>query len=353
MKKKVRLKDIARLAGVSAGTVDRVLHNRGRVSKDALKKVMDVMKDIDYKPNIIARALGSNKTYHISALVPDPEVDPYWAQSMSGILQAEAEWAKYGVTVDYSLFNQYDRDSFLTAANAIFDHNPAGVMVAPLFYREALPYFKRFRELDLPYVLFNTFIPEAEPLSFVGQNLYRSGRLAGELMAIGQICPCTFAVLHVHEDIPNSPHLIEKEKGFREYFSDLTENGQEIVTLNLTDPDNPTFEEAVYSLAANKNLKGLFVSTSKAYSIAAILKKKNIKNIRLIGYDLLEENLHYLKEGLISFIINQNPKRQAFLGLTHLASSLVFKTQSPKTDLLPLGVITRENLQSYLHSNIR
>ena len=45
--KNIRIKDIARLAGVSAGTVDRVLHNRGRVSEEALQKITAVMEQID------------------------------------------------------------------------------------------------------------------------------------------------------------------------------------------------------------------------------------------------------------------------------------------------------------------
>ena len=68
--KNIRIKDIAKLAGVSVGTVDRVLHNRGKVSEYALKKVTEVMNQIDYKPNLIARTLGSNKNYRIAALIP-------------------------------------------------------------------------------------------------------------------------------------------------------------------------------------------------------------------------------------------------------------------------------------------
>jgi LacI family transcriptional regulator len=86
--KSIRIKDIAQLAGVSVGTVDRVLHNRGRVSEDALTKVMGVLDQIDYKPNLIARTLGANKTYRIAALMPDPKQDPYWAYSRSGLTQA-------------------------------------------------------------------------------------------------------------------------------------------------------------------------------------------------------------------------------------------------------------------------
>jgi LacI family transcriptional regulator len=351
-KKNIRIKDIAKLAGVSTGTVDRVLHNRGRVSEDALHKVMEVMKGIDYKPNVIARTLGSSKTYRIAVLVPDPSVDPYWAQSMSGISQAESEWSKYGVVIEPFLFNQYDKASFEAAAASVIKVNPAGVLVAPLFYREALPFFNLYKESNIPFVLFNTRIAEAEPICFIGQELYRSGRVAAELVSMGQPYPCSFAVLHIHEDIPNSPHLMEKERGFREYFADLKKPGFEIKTLNLGDPDDPGFEAQCNPLFNGKNLRGIFVSTSRAYAIAKLLQQKGTKGIRLVGYDLLEANMQYLKSGQLNFIINQNPKRQAFLGINHLASTLVFKTNAPKNDLLPLEVITRENLLSYLNSHI-
>jgi LacI family transcriptional regulator len=100
-------------------------------------------------------------------------------------------------------------------------------------------------------------------------------------------------------------------------------------------------------------LKGVFVSTSKGSFIAAsFLEKVRKTDVILIGYDMLEENLQYLKSGTIDFIINQNPKRQAFLGINYLAEHLVFKKNTPAEDLLPLEVITRENLQSYLNSGI-
>ena len=68
--KTIRIKDIALKAKVSTGTVDRVLHNRGRVSAKVQEKVLKIIKEMDYEPNLIARALGSKKTYHIAALFP-------------------------------------------------------------------------------------------------------------------------------------------------------------------------------------------------------------------------------------------------------------------------------------------
>ena len=62
MGKTYRLKDIAELSGVSTGTVDRILHNRGKVSEEAQKKVEKVLKEIDYHPNLIARSLALKKS---------------------------------------------------------------------------------------------------------------------------------------------------------------------------------------------------------------------------------------------------------------------------------------------------
>ncbi|MFZ6009181.1 MAG: substrate-binding domain-containing protein [Bacteroidota bacterium] len=352
--KNVRIKDIAQLAGVSVGTVDRVLHNRGRVSEDALKKVMTVLDQIDYKPNLIARTLGANKSYRIAALIPNPQQDPYWASTKAGISQAEAEWLRYGVTIEQYFFNLYDKNSFKSVAEAVTHAKPDGILVAPIFYHETLPFFDIIKKSEIPFVLFNTNIPEASALSFIGQNLFESGRVGAELMYLAQQGkPGVLAVLHINEDLDNSVHLLEKEKGFREYFNAKNHSGYEVRTLNLNNPSEPIFEKQLSSFLSDPNLSGIFVSTSKAtYLIASFLEKHNRRGLTLIGYDMLDQNIQYMKKGIIDFLINQNPKRQAFLGINHLVCYLVLKKESPQKDLLPLEIITRENLDSYLNSGI-
>jgi LacI family transcriptional regulator len=349
--KNIRIKDIARLAGVSAGTVDRVLHNRGRVSEEALKKITEVMEQIDYKPNLIARTLGSNKKYNVAVLFPNPALDPYWEQANTGIEMAQAEWTQYGVTVDLFLFDLLDKDSFPKIAQKVLDAQPDGVVAAPIYYHESLPVFQLFKDREIPYVLFNTNIPEVSPMSFIGQNVYESGRVGAELMNIGQQEPGTFAVLHIDEDIHDSIHLLEKERGFRDFFTDR-KKGFKIVDFTLN-PKEKSFKDRLRDLLAEPHLKGVFVSTSKGTSVAAaMLKEFGKRNVRLVGYDLLEENMRYLKEGYIDFLINQNPKRQVNLGISHLINHLMFKRDAPATDLFPLEVITTENLNSYLGSGI-
>jgi LacI family transcriptional regulator len=350
--KNIRIKDIAKLAGVSVGTVDRVLHNRGRVSDDALKKVTEVMNQIDYKPNLIARTLGSNKNYRIAALIPDPTLDPYWAQSNLGIIQAQTEWAQYGVIVDTFPFDLYNKESFHRLAREVVEQNPDGILIAPIFYHESLPAFELFQKTDIPYVLFNTNIHEAKPLGFIGQNLSQSGRVGAQLMILGQHGPGIFAVLHIDEDVQDSVHLLEKEKGFRDYFEEKSKEKFEIVDHNLN-PRKAVFKDQMKQLLDNEALKGIFVSTSKGTAVAASFLEAHGKNdVRLIGYDILQDNLKYLRSGTIDFLINQNPKRQALLGISHLVNHLMFKKTAPLMDLFPLEIITQQNVDSYLGSGI-
>lgn len=351
MDKKIRIKDIAKQAGVSVGTVDRVIHNRGEVSVESEKKVMAILEKTGYKPNLLARTLGSNKTYHIAALVPNPQQDEYWGQSSDGIRQAEEEWVQYGVQVEPFYFDLYDKGSFSGLAETVLQAKPDGILTAPIFHQEAMRFFEVCESGKIPFVVFNNNITEANPLSFIGQDLYQSGRLGAELLHLNQKDPGLYAILHVYDDIHNSLHLAEKEKGFKEYFSEQNGDRFQVMSLDLNYTHKPTLEKELSDLLSNKSLKGLLVTTTKGASIVSRMLEEHGKNgIRLVAYDLIQENLTYLRKGIIDFLINQNARRQAFIGIGQLANHLLFKKNTPSTYLFPLEIISRQNLDSYLNS---
>jgi len=345
----VRIKDIAEKAGVSTGTVDRVLHKRGKVAADVEHRVLQVLKEMNYEPNLIARALGSNKTYAIAALIPDPVFDSYWQAPKDGVEAAEAVLKQYGLRVQQYLFNPYDVNCYIEKAKQITESGADGIFLSPIFYRETMPFFRQWQNQNIPYVLFNTHIPEADALCYVGQDSYQSGLLAGKLIHYGQPDPCTILVAHIDEEIGNAAHLLKKEQGLRDYFAKNDPAGRYkiiAVSLNRTDPEsfNNKLNEAI---SENPGLQSIYITTSKAYDIAAWLEQKEIQNIKLVGYDLLPKNLHYLESGQISFLINQNPKGQGYWGIHQLANNLVFKKAVPGLKYLPIDVITGENAAYY------
>jgi LacI family transcriptional regulator len=355
-KNPIRIKDIALKAEVSVGTVDRVLHNRGRVSEEVRQRILRIVEEMNYEPNLLASALGSNRLYRLAALLPDPALDPYWLEPRAGIEKAQKEFSNFGVAVTLYRFNQYQPSSFIEKANEVTRSQPDGILLAPLFYRESLPFFSQWETLKIPFVLFNTQITQHSPLSYIGQDSFQSGLLAGKLLHYGIQEPATVLIVHIAEDISNSAHLIKKEQGFRDYFLRNTTRNEtaassfKVVSADLRNPGSPSFARQLdHLLDEHADLKGIYVTTSKAYEIATYLQVYHRENIRLVGYDLLERNVHFLQEGVIDFLINQNPKGMGYWGITHLVDFLAFKKKIPAIKHLPLDVIVKENLEDYLN----
>jgi LacI family transcriptional regulator len=349
-----RIKDIAIKAGVSTGTVDRVIHNRGHVAPDVQKKVLAIVQEMNYEPNLIARALGTNKSFRIAALIPDPAFDLYWLGPKEGVEKAFTGVKQYGISIEQFLFNPYDVESYIEQAKKITENRADGILLSPIFYRETMPFFLEWKAQNIPFVLFNTQISDSGAMSYVGQDSYQSGLLAGNIIHYGQAQACSVMIVHIDEEISNAAHLLNKEQGFRDYFEQNKLNGQyEIIRIELKLSDLTEFADVLGKLINDTpNLQSMYITTSKAYEIAGYLERKNLNHIKLVGYDLLPQNIQCLNKGYISFLINQNSKGQGYWGIQQLVNHLVFKKDVPVLKYLPLDVVTKENAVYYLSDDM-
>jgi len=349
-KKIVRIKDIAEKAQTSKGTVDRVLHNRGRVADDVRERILAIIKELNYEPNLIAQSLKSQRAFNLAALIPDPNLDSYWEAPHNGLEKAEKELRQYGVHITKFIFNSHSDTSFIAKAKEVGREHPDGLLIAPIFYKEALPFFKEWADMGIPYVLFNTQIEHVHPLCYIGQDSYRSGSLAAKILRFGLHSPATVLVAHVNEDISNSAHLITKEEGFRDYFKGEKLDGTfKVISKEINFPEEEGPDKQLDEIRKQyPDLGAVYVTNSKAFEVAAYLEKNALNDIKLVGYDLIGPNQQYLNKGIIDFLINQNPLGQGYWGIHQLANYLIFKKEIPAIKFLPLDIITRENLDYYL-----
>jgi len=341
--KKYTIKDIAKLAEVSIGTVDRVLHKRGKVSDKAQKKVEKVLKEIDFHPNPVARNLKNNKVYRICVLMPDSKDDSYWDPANQGITDAYNEFKPFGVLVERHLYHPYDSGSFTKVSQKAIASRPDALLMAPLFPEEARLILARCEQLGIVAALFNNYLGEFKEEIFIGQDLRQSGRVAASL--IHKVVEPNAKIGIVHIDL--EPHMQLKQKGFIEYFA---ESPNEIIieVQNFSTENGDAFKMQVNSfMKQHSNIAAIFITNSKAYKVLEILNEQNPK-IFIVGYDLLAKNIEYMRAGKIDFLIHQKPKRQAYLGVEYLAEHFLFEKKVPAKELLPIDIITSENVNYYI-----
>lgn len=341
------VKEIARRANVSIATVDRVIHNRSGVSIKTKEKIEAIIKEMDYKPNLLARSLASKKIYRFAVLIPRESAETeYWRAPLQGIHAAWSEIRMYGVEVVFFYYELNDRPTFNREADKILDGHFEGVILAPSFISEALEFFYRCESRKIKCVFINSDISNVTPLSYIGPDLFQSGKLAGNLSKYlipegGQIL-----IFNVSRELGAEHHLLKKATGFKNYFeesgSSCTIN---MLTVHKTDYESVTAELSKY--LKNNHVDLLFVTNSRVFTVAKYFEQYNIKNIKLIGYDYLAQNTEYLEKGIIDFLICQKPIEQGYQGLLTLYSYFTNQEKVEKIQLMPIDILTKENYKYY------
>ncbi|CAM4256277.1 LacI family DNA-binding transcriptional regulator [Zobellia nedashkovskayae] len=343
--KKKTIKDIAKLAGVSKGTVDRVLHKRGKVSKDALEKVEKVLKEIEYHPNPIARNLKENKLYKICVLIPDDKIDAFWTPAHEGIYEAQQEFVMFGLVVEKYLYHPYKKEDFYEKSNQALDASPDVLLITPLFKEESYKIIDTCKEKNIRIALFNNYLNTLNKEVFIGQNLPQSGKIAADLFDKTVLPNSKIGIVHI--DI--EPHVLLKECGFKSYFKEKNSNHIILDGISFTSDNQVNFEKQFREyLVTNSDLSALFVTNSKAHMLVDILNEVT-ENCAIIGYDLVHQNIDFLKQGKIDFLIHQRPKEQTYLSISYFAEFFLFGKDVPLKNLLPIDIVTSENVDYYIN----
>lgn len=343
------VKEIARRANVSIGTVDRVLHNRTGVSKITKNKILAIMKELDYQPNILARRLASKKILRFASLIPaiSPETE-FWDAPIKGIEIAEAEIKQFGIVIDKYFYDQNDKQSFVQQTKAILKTEIDGILVAPIFIEESLAFAKLCNLKKIPQVFINSDIPNEARLSYIGPELFQSGHLSAHMVNYLVGNGDKILIVNISKEIDSYHHLLRKEEGFISYFKDHKKQVKIIKTDITPNTDyNSIAVSLTETLAKNPNVKAIFVTNSRVFSVAQFLEKTNQEHIFLVGYDFLPQSIGYLKKGVIDFLICQKPQEQGYKGIMALYQSVVLNAELEPTYFMPIDIITKENYKSY------
>lgn len=347
---KPTIKDIARLAGVSIGTVDRVIHNRGEVSERTRQEVNKILKETSYSPNFIARALKSKKKYHIVSLLPDPvETNSYWLKHPAGMARALTELQSFPVTVTEVRFNMESEPDFLKKTGDVLRLNPDGVLLAPVFKSESIIFCSKLSSEKIPFVFIDGYLEETDFLAYIGEDVYRSGKVAGQLSDIITDPTKDILVVNIARNLRNMHHLKNRTMGFLSYFDSHSKNRGNKPDVSIKESSMAEVaHEMDKAMMRNPDIGTIFVTGSKSYLIAAFLEQRKLASINLIGYDLLDSNVIYLKSGITRFLIGQRPEEQTYIAIKKMFEYLAFNKMPDRYEYLPIDIISSENVDFFV-----
>ncbi len=345
--KSLGVKDIAKLANVSIGTVDRVLHNREGVSLKTKEKILAIIKQYNYEPNIIAQSLTKKNIKYFKAIIPKSSKEStYWQAPLQGIRDAIEEIKKYGIEVEILLFDQNDIASFNALQENLNFNELHGLLIAPMFKQETLALISKCEENAIPYVLINSDLSKASPIGYFGPDLYQSGLVAANLIQYSSAPQESILIVNISKELYPEHHLYIKQEAFISYFK--PHKKRQIHTLDIRSTESEVINRELHRFFEHHKVRVIFVTNSRVSSVASYLKSKGLyEDILLIGFDYLEDNLQYLEENVIDFLICHKPIQQGYQALLSLFNYVKFGKKGVQKTFMPIDIISQYNYKYY------
>lgn len=349
---KIRIKDIAEQAGVSVGTVDRVIHGRTNVSKKSLAKVQKVLDEINYVPNHYASALASNKVHQFAAILPMHEKDSYWARVEKGLMEGVRRFNDFKISFRIFHYDPFNDESFAIECNDLIEAAPDYVIIGPILNNNMMfSFVNRLDKLNVPYALLDSNWPEFNAVTFYGQDSIKSGEFSGRIMKLAlKKQDETIAIFKVMgEGRVSSRQQMNREVGFRQYIKHNCPDVK-IVEVPLVVYDKEGMKNTLRKFFNdNPDVNYGLTFNSSIHLIASFIQNEmpDHKHVTLLGYDVLDANVKCIQDGTADFLIAQHPHDQGLNCFRTLFNACVLHIKQKRDHYMSIELLTKENIDFY------
>ncbi len=319
----VTIKRIAELTGVSRGTVDRVLNDRGNVNSETAERIRKVAKELGYSPNRAGRALAAKKKKYRIGIILCSEGIEFFDEVLHGISGMEQEAADYGVSLvvrtmrGYNVGRQLDlihevgAETNLIILNAINDPKIA----------EAIDELKG---KGIAVITINTDIEGTKRLCYVGSDYLRNGATAAGVLGLITGGKGNVAIAGGSEAILG--HL-DRVEGFRQELQEHFPE-EKISTIFYTEDDDETARrEMDRVLKECPDITAVYISAAGQAGVCHAISENGRNDICVVSCDRTPSVEKLVKEDRIRATICQQPytqgKKAVELALQYLINGIV------------------------------
>lgn len=339
------IKQIADLAGVSCGTVDRVLNHRGIVNAETAAKIREIAEAVQYSPNRVGKTLSLKKK-NIKLgyiLLSSTSGNPFWDDVTLGIKAKARELEEYGVSVEIRFSEFASPEHQVTLMEELRTQGVCGLAITPVNHPDVAKKIRELSEAGIPVVTANTDIENSGRLAYVGSNYAQSGKTAGGLMRIATGGKANIGV------VTGSPEVLchsERLNGFQQSIAKHCPESHIVEIVENHDDDFESFAAVKQLLAAHPEIDALYLCAAGVYGACRAVESLGLqKKLKIICFDCVPTTKKLLRSGTITATIDQQPLKQGSKPLDILFNYLAMGTLPPEDKIYTtIEIRIRENL---------
>ncbi|MCL2831737.1 MAG: LacI family transcriptional regulator [Treponema sp.] len=337
------IKEIAKLSGVSVGTVDRVLYNRGRVSAQTREKITSILENLNFQPNAMAKSLALRR--HPATVGIVSHVQPNFSnyaieQSELGIKAAISEIEGSGINFCHVYSRNFDINHQITLIDDLVKDGIVALMIQPIS-SEAL--LEKISSLEIPVFCYSNDIPNDYPHYFAGINTYKAGETVAGLFHL--INPKLHKMAFISSSLSMLGNL-RRSQGFKEKLKQLY--GKDIIQCEITaiNDDDIAYKNVYEMLRKNRDIDSLFLNSGAVKAcFAAFTELGILGKIPIISFDLSETIINNIRNNNIAATIYQNSYQHSYLTVKRIYNYIVTGILPAQREIyVDFQIIIRQNL---------
>ncbi len=334
----VTLKQIAELAGVSRGTVDRALYNRGRINPEVADRIRTIAKDLGYEPNRAGKALAMAKNPIKIGIIAQATETPFMHLLLEGIEDARREIANLGAETVLRTIIGMDIEQEIHLIDELVEAGINGLAIAPANDEALRKKIDALVDSGIPVVTFNADIDGSKRMCFVGQDGVLSGQTCASLM--NAISGGKGLVLPISGHHYNRSHTTR----IHGFCSEIEKCFPTIKTLPVAfchDSNTLTQELTEQTLQEHPDLTGIFIAANGQGGVCRGLARMGYsRKVHVICYDLIPDNIKNLCDDRIDFLIEQDSHAQGYQPIMILFNYL-FSGTKPKNEYFYTDIVIK------------
>jgi len=335
------IEDVARAAGVSVATVDRVLNRRPGVRPVTVERVEAAVRELDYQPDRVAARLARSRDYRLVFVLPTG-VNSFMQALQEAVHETAAWFAGERVDISLRLVDVFDPAALAHALQELPD-SLDGVAVVALDHPLVRLAIDGLVERGVRVVTLVSDVPASRRARHVGVDNFAAGRTAASLLGrfLGGRQGC---VGMIAGSLGLRDHA-ERRSGFEQVlareFSFL-----EVLEVREGRDDYRRVEELVRDLLAQRpDLIGLYnVGAGNRGAVRALEAAGRAQDVVFIAHELTPHSRRALVEGTIDAVINQEAGHEVRSAARVLVALLDDSPIMPSQERIRIDIFLRDNL---------